>query len=111
MNNTFSLILLTFGIVFVFIGIVEYIFPSKSRNQKGYRTKNSLKSQEHWDFAQKYSAKMITISALCLIAISFIGLSFPFSDIESFIFSFVVIAFFIFFIRQKTERAIKNRFD
>ncbi len=103
--------LLTFGIVFIFVGFVEYFFPPKSRNQKGYRTKNSLKSQEHWDFAQKYSAKMTTILALCLIGISFIAPSIPFSDITGFIASLVVIVLAIILIRQKTDRAIKNRFD
>jgi uncharacterized membrane protein len=111
MNYTFSLMLLTFGIVFIFVGLVEYVFPPKSRNQKGYRTKNSLKSQERWDFAQKYSAKMALISVSCLIGISFIGSSLPFSDTTGFIASLIVIAFFMFFIRQKTERAIKDKFD
>jgi uncharacterized membrane protein len=111
MNYTFSLMLLTFGIVFILVGLVEYIFPPRSRNQKGYRTKNSLKSQEHWDFAQKYSAKITLISALCLIVISFIGSLFPFSDTTGFIASLIVIVFFAFFIRQKTEKAIKDRFN
>ncbi|WP_281297697.1 SdpI family protein [Flavobacterium limnophilum] len=111
MNYTFSLMLLTFGIVFIFVGFVEYFFPPKSRNQKGYRTKNSLKSQEHWDFAQKYSAKMTLISSICLVVIAFIGSLLSFSDTAGFIVSFVVILFFVFFIRQKTEKAIKDRFD
>ncbi len=108
---TFSLVLFTFGIAFIFLGFFEYIFPSKDRNQKGYRTKNSLKSQEQWDFTQKYSAKMIMISALCSIAISFIGAYLPFTDIGGFITSIIIIVFFIFFVRQKTERAIKNKFN
>ncbi|WP_281636634.1 SdpI family protein [Flavobacterium marginilacus] len=111
MNYTFSLMLLTFGIIFIIVGFAEYIFPPKSRNQKGYRTKNSLKSQEHWDFAQKYSAKMTIISALCLVAISFIGLLFPFSDTMGFIASLAVVVSFYIFVRQKTERAIKEEFD
>ncbi|WP_316634939.1 SdpI family protein [uncultured Flavobacterium sp.] len=107
----FTLILFTLGIVFIFVGLAEYIFPPKNRNQKGYRTKNSLRSQERWDFAQKYSAKMIMISAICLIIISFVGLYFAFTDTGGFIISLTVIVFFIFFIRQKTEKAIKNKFD
>lgn len=111
MNHTFSLMLFTLGIVFILVGLVEYIFPPKSRNQKGYRTKNSLKSKEHWDFAQKYSAKMTIISAFCLIGIAFIGALIPFTDITGFIASLIVIVFVFILIRQKTERAIKNRFD
>ena len=61
-TSSVSLILLSFGIVFTIVGLIEYVFPPKSRNQKGYRTKNSLKSQEHWNFAQKHSAKLIVFS-------------------------------------------------
>ncbi|RED24766.1 SdpI/YhfL family protein [Flavobacterium cutihirudinis] len=108
---TFTLILFTFSIIFIFVGLIEYIFPPKDRNQKGYRTKNSLGSQERWDFAQKYSAKMIIISALCSLIISIIGTILHLNDNEGFIAAIIVIVFFIFFIRQKTERAIKNKFD
>jgi uncharacterized membrane protein len=66
-NITFSLMLFVFGIIFLIIAPIEYFFPPKNRNQKGYRSKNSLKSQVHWDFAQKYHAKMILFSALFFI--------------------------------------------
>ena len=43
-------------------GIVFWMCPPKKINEfYGYRTTRSRKSQEAWDFAQRYSAKLMTI--------------------------------------------------
>ena len=44
------------------VGIVFWKYPPKKINGLyGYRTTRSRKSQEAWDFAQRYSAKLLTI--------------------------------------------------
>ena len=44
------------------VGIVLWMYPPKKINEfYGYRTTRSRKSQEAWDFAQRYSAKLLTI--------------------------------------------------
>ena len=55
-------------IIFVFFGFLFVQFPPKKINSLyGYRSKNSMKSQENWDFAHRYSGKMITTLFLILL--------------------------------------------
>ena len=64
--------LLMVGIVFVAVGIFMYLFPPKKINGLyGYRTSSSMESQEKWDFAQKYSAKVMMAMGLFLVVLSF----------------------------------------
>lgn len=64
--------LLMVGIIFIAVGLILYFFPPKKINGLyGYRTSSSMESQEKWDFAQKYSAKIMAIIGLFLIPISF----------------------------------------
>lgn len=52
--------LLSVGICFLIFGIIMFLFPPKKINSLyGYRTASSMESQEKWDFAQKYSAKIM----------------------------------------------------
>lgn len=60
------------GIIFMIMGIIMNIFPPKKINGLyGYRTASSMKSQEKWDFAQKYSAKIMMAIGLFLVVLSF----------------------------------------
>lgn len=66
-NSALPMLFFTFGLMFFIVSIFEYFFPSKSRSQKGYRTKRSLYTHESWDFAQKYYAKMMFIVIDCIV--------------------------------------------
>jgi uncharacterized membrane protein len=110
-NNVFSSMLFVFGILFLIIAPIEYFFPPKSRNMKGYRSKNSLKSQEHWDFAQNYYAKAMFFSALLFIILSFIGTFLNLTDKIGFITSLLIIVLYFLITRIKTEKAIRNKFS
>ena len=51
--------LLLVGIVFILAGSIMYVFPPKKINSfYGYRTASSMQSQQKWNFAQTYSAKL-----------------------------------------------------
>lgn len=52
------------GPIFIIAGIILYKFPPKKINYLyGYRTKNSRKNENNWNYSQKYSAKiMLTLS-------------------------------------------------
>ena len=55
-------------------GIVFWMYPPKKINEfYGYRTTRSRKSQEACDFAQKYSAKMMTVLGLVALAVASIA--------------------------------------
>ena len=46
----------------VAVAAAFWIWPPKKINMTyGYRTTRSMKSQSAWDFAQKYSAKWMTV--------------------------------------------------
>lgn len=46
----------------VVVAVAFWIWPPKKINMTyGYRTTRSMKSQSAWDFAQKYSAKWMTV--------------------------------------------------
>ena len=46
----------------VAVSAAFWIWPPKKINMTyGYRTTRSMKSQSAWDFAQKYSAKWMTV--------------------------------------------------
>ena len=52
-------------------GAVFWMYPPKKINGfYGYRTTRSRKSQEAWDFAQKYSAKMMTVLGLVTLIVA-----------------------------------------
>lgn len=62
------------GIVFMTAGFIQFKFPpGKINSFYGYRTNLSMKSQRNWDFAQKYSAKLMMIAGLILLLFSFSG--------------------------------------
>ena len=64
--------LLMVGIIFIAVGLILYFFPPKKINSLyGYRTASSMKSQEKWDFSQKYSAKIMMTIGLFLVVLSF----------------------------------------
>ena len=55
-------------------GAVFWACPPRQINEfYGYRTIRSRKSQEAWDFAQKYSAKMMTVLGLVALAVASIS--------------------------------------
>lgn len=66
------------GIMFFIASVVMYFYPPKKLNAWiGYRTATSLRSQERWDFAQKFSATIRIKTSLLLIALSLTGYFLP----------------------------------
>ena len=58
-------------LIFLVVGIVFWMYPPKKINEfYGYRTTRSRKSQEAWDFAQRYSAKLMTIFGLAALIVA-----------------------------------------
>ena len=63
--------LLCVGIVFILAGVILYVFPPKKINGLyGYRTQTSMQSQQKWDFAQTYSAKIMMLTGLIFTLIA-----------------------------------------
>ena len=61
-------------LILTVVGVVFWIYPPKKINEfYGYRTTRSRKSQEAWDFAQRYSAKLMTALGLVALAVASIA--------------------------------------
>ena len=58
-------------LILTVVGVVFWMYPPKKINGLyGYRTTRSCKSQEAWDFAQRYSAKLMTIFGLAALIVA-----------------------------------------
>ena len=58
-------------LILTVVGVVFWMCPPKKINEfYGYRTTRSRKSQEAWDFAQRYSAKLMTIFGLAALIVA-----------------------------------------
>ena len=59
------------SLIFTVIGLVFWMYPPKKINEfYGYRTTRSRNNQEAWDFAQRYSAKLLTIFGLAALIVA-----------------------------------------
>lgn len=105
------LMLTIVGIVFAIIGLIMHKFPPKKINWfYGYRTNSSMKSQERWDFAQIYSAKLLALIGCCLTAISFLKMFWEVSQKTEMLFGFILTIGAVVLLLIKTELAIKKKF-
>ena len=109
-NPLFNICFLV-GVIFIAAGILMLQFPPKKINSLyGYRTKSSMKDQDRWRFAQKFSAKEMVKLGVFLILASVTALVTNFNDSINLIIgtSLVMIGLAVLFI--KVERAIKTKF-
>lgn len=64
---------LIIGVALTIIAVIFKNFPSKKINMwYGYRTAVSIKNQETWDAAQKYSSQLVIIEGIILIILGVI---------------------------------------
>lgn len=112
MVNTLLIVPLLSGAIFILVGFIMLAFPPKKINGLyGYRTGSSMKSQERWDFAQKYSAKELMKSGVVLMLTSVLGFVIePTGDVATIIgLGLMIVMVIVLFIR--VEKAIKERFS
>lgn len=58
------------GAIFIIAGLIMLIFPPKKINSLyGYRTPRSMKNIDNWNFAQKFSAKLMMIGGFVTLSI------------------------------------------
>lgn len=99
------------GIIFLVVGIIMYLFPPKNINSfYGYRTSKSMKNQETWTFAQKYSSVKMIQSSIFLLLISCLGFFITFQSTTQNIIGFGALAIVIVFMFFTTEKAMKTKF-
>jgi len=115
MDNLHPIFLIPFitGPIFIIAGFVIMKYPPKKINWwYGYRTTNSMLSQERWDFAQLYAGRELIKSGGLLLLLSIPGWFLKFESNEftglavglgtSLVFTLIAIL--------KTEKALRQKF-
>ncbi len=110
-NSLFFMPLLV-GSIFILAGFISYKFPPKKINDLyGYRTANSMKSQERWDFSQRYAAILMLCCGLFLLVVSIFGLFFDVSEGKGVAIAMFFLISSVIVLIYKTETAIKQNFN
>ena len=98
-----------FGIISLIAGYIMYRFPPKEINHLyGYRTSSSMKNQQQWEFAQRYSSKEMMKVGVINMLFSVIGLGIHIPDTFSMILGLGIMILSVVILFIRTERAIKN---
>lgn len=99
------------GIIFATAGLIQYIFaPKKINSLYGYRTRSSMKSEERWHFAQKYSALKLIAVGLFLLVVSLLPLVVAVGETVQIVLQPGIIMLSIAYLFYSTEKALKTRF-
>ena len=88
-----------------------YLPPTKINSLYGYRTPASMKTQERWDFAQRYSTLQMLKGSIALIVVSLVGWVIPAGTAAKVSVGIVLIVLMVLYLFISTERAIKKRFN
>jgi immunity protein, SdpI family len=110
-DNPLFLIPSSSGLIFMLVGFVMLKFPSKKINSLyGYRTNSSIKNQERWKFAQKYSSiEMIKLGGLLTLS-AIIGIVYnPKGKIGMFL-GLGLMILMVIFLLIRVEKSIKKKF-
>jgi uncharacterized membrane protein len=92
-------------------GLLLKKYPPKKVNiLYGYRTSSSMKSQERWDFSQKYCALLFIRLAVLAVVLSVLALFLNLAKNVAVISGLSVMIFLFIFAIVKTEKAIKAKF-
>ncbi|QCK16590.1 SdpI family protein [Mangrovivirga cuniculi] len=110
-QSPYFLILFISGIVMIAMGITLKKWPPKNPNWAfGYRSKSAIKSQERWDFAQSYSAKILTNTGLITICLAIASLFLNISETGGLFLALGYLFIIFLVVYFKTEAAIKDKF-
>jgi len=110
-DSTALFIMVITGGIFAITSMISYIFPPKKINfLYGYRTSSSMKSEERWRFAQRFSAIAMLQSGLAMLLVAgFVSVS-KFSEAVNTVIAWTVLIAAIAFLFIRTEHAIKRKF-
>ncbi|MBF6641452.1 SdpI family protein [Flavobacterium sp. J49] len=100
------------GFIFLITALITLKFPPKKINYLyGYRTTASMKNQEVWDFAQRYSGIKMIQAGLFLMLISFVNVFLnPQDEFLQIVFGIVFITAAVIYLFISTEKAIRKNF-
>lgn len=99
------------GLIFAVTGFFMLKLPPKKINSLyGYRTISSMKSQERWDFAQKFSAKEMMKLGGFLTLSSVVVFITDFTKTANLIIGLFLMILVVIILLIRVETAIKRKF-
>lgn len=99
------------GLIFLFVALIMYYYPPNNINSLyGYRTSSSMKTEERWNFAQRFSSLRMIEGGLFLILFSFLKLAFAFSVGVEMTISIIALITVVIYLLLTTELALKKNF-
>lgn len=102
---------LLFGPLMLAFSFYYIKYPPKEVNSLyGYRTQRSMRNQDCWEFANRYSAKLMWKTSLLTCVVQAVGILTL--SAESVILSAAIVLILgLFYSIYLTEKALKNTFD
>ena len=99
------------GIIFLLLGWAFYQNPpSKINPLVGYRTKLSMKSQQHWDFSQRYSARQMMKGGGLMLVLSLLSYFIPVETGIKQTGGIILLVLCAIYVILTTETALRKRF-
>ena len=96
------------GLAFSIAAFITMKFPPKKINSiYGYRTARSMKSQENWDKAQRYSSRLMLKQGIVMLAIGGMLITLPISDEVSALISVSLFIISVIVLFVQTEKKLK----
>jgi uncharacterized membrane protein len=96
------------GLAFSIAAFIIMKFPPKKINGiYGYRTSRSMKSQENWDIAQRYSSQLMLKQGLVMLAIGGLLIALPIPDEVSAVISVSLLIISVIVLFVQTEKRLK----
>ena len=96
------------GLVFSLAALITMKFPPKKINGiYGYRTSRSMKSQENWDIAQRFSSRLMLKQGLVMLAIGGLLIALPLTEEVSAVISIALLIVSVIVLFVQTEKKLK----
>lgn len=96
------------GLAFSIAAFITMKFPPKKINGiYGYRTSRSMKSQENWDTAQRYSSRLMLKQGLVMLAIAGLLNVLPLPEEVAAIISVALLILSVIVLFVQTEKRLK----
>ena len=96
------------GLAFSIAAFITMKFPPKKINGiYGYRTARSMKSQENWDTAQRYSSRLMLKQGLVMLAIAGLLNVLPLPEEVAAIISVALLILSVIVLFVQTEKRLK----
>jgi uncharacterized membrane protein len=96
------------GFVFAVAAFITLKFPPKKINSiYGYRTSRSMKNQENWDLAQRFSSQLMLKQGLILLATAFLLEVLPIPMEVATLISMLLLVTSVIILFVQTEKRLK----